>query len=197
MSYISGRWVHTSFLAATIFALAIVPGAEAQTGRVRRNTGGQAGSGAGTMHRGGGGYRNGMANQNNAAVARELHSTMRVLAQADHDYQGHRALAMKHVQTAIRHLVPAAAGRGQQSQAGSSVSNGAAAVANGNGAVAGGNGKQRLPQATSDQYLQQALQSLTTIHGQIMSGGTTPNHARAAVAVQNAARELKVALNIR
>jgi hypothetical protein len=213
MSHFSSRWVLAIFLAATFSVLEIVPAVEAQTGRARRNAGAQAGSGAGAVHPGSRGNRNGMANQNNVAVARSLHSTLRLLAQADHDYQRHRALAMKHVETAIRHLVPAAARRGQLNQAGSSVSggtaasgNGAAAGGAGNGAAAGGTGNSavaggartnRMPQATSDQHLQQALQSLTAIHSQIMSGGTTQNHARAATAIQNAVRELNLALDIR
>jgi hypothetical protein len=211
MSFHSGRLAHLFFLATPVLALAIVPTAEGQqTGRIRRN--------AGAMQRGGG-NRSGMANQGNAMIARSLHSTLQVLAQADHDYQGHRELAMRHVHTAIRHLVPNAAGRGQQNQAGSSVPNGGGGVGAGNGGAAGGTGnggagtggtgggsggtvtggigKKRMPQATSDQHLQQALQSLTAIHAQIMSGGTTPNHARAATAVQNAIRELNIALSLR
>ncbi len=199
MSSNAGRLAHLLFLATPVFALANIPTADGQqTGRIRRN--------AGAMQRGGGGNQTIWPTR--ATHDRQVSSfDLQVLAQADHDYQGHRELAMRHVHTAIRHLVPNAAGRGQQNQAGSSVTNGGGGVGAGNGGAAGGTGnggagtsgtgKKRMPQATSDQHLQQALQSLTAIHGQITSGGTTPNHARAATAVQNAIRELNIALSTR
>ena len=57
MSLNTSRWAQMSSLAATIFTLAIAPGAEAQTGRGRRN------GAAGAVQGGGRGNRNAMANQ--------------------------------------------------------------------------------------------------------------------------------------
>lgn len=195
MSLNTSRWAQVSFLAAATFALALAPEANAQSGRGRRHAGMAAAQG------GGRGNRNAMANQGNMVVARSLQQTLQLLAQADHDYQGHRVLAMRHVQTAIHQLVPGAARGGQQNQMGRSMANGGQAGGNGNGnangAPGGRAGKNRMPQATSDQHLQQALQSLTAIHGHIMGNGSTPNHARAVIAIESAVRELNIALGIR
>jgi hypothetical protein len=127
---------------------------------------------------------NNNGNQNNGAVIATLQSAMGHLSQADHDYQGHRVKALNHVGTAIRHLEPAAVRRNQP--------NPAAALNTGQGA----GGKNLMPQATSDTHLRKALQTLNNVQGHL-SGGTTTNHARARTSVQNAIRELNVALNVR
>ena len=150
------------------------------------------------MQRGGRGNRNGMANQGNMVVARSLHATMLVLAQADHDYQGHRVLAMRHVQTAIHQLLPVAARAARETRWG---------CVNG----------QRRPdrrQWQSQSQRQWGWSSRQEPHAAGNVGpapsagiaiahrhpqshrdnGSTPNHARAATAIQNAVRELNIAL---
>ena len=229
------RWIHTSSLAAALSLVLLVPDAGAQ-GRARTahaggrqqgtmsNNTAQQGSvprsmgGAGSYGRG---YnRNAMANQNNGQIISQLHATMRLLAQADHDYQGHRARAIHDVGTAIRDLEPATARRNQPNPAmayltagngngnrngnGNGNGNGnrngngnSSGNGNGNGAGAGAGQKNRMSQAASDANLQNALQSLSTIQAELANFGSTPNHVRANASIQRAIQELNVALNIR
>jgi hypothetical protein len=119
----------------------------------------------------------------NAMVVAELHQAHRLLAHADHDYQGHRAKAAHLVSEAIHELHPH--------------------HKNGNGAKTGGgkgkglgqgkgNGqKQKEPQAVSDAQLKQAIGILTTAQGQL------GNHPKAAAHVQQAIAELNTALKIK
>jgi hypothetical protein len=233
------RWIHSSSLAAALSLVLLVPDAGAQ-GRARTvHAGGRP---QGTMSNrsarqasvprsmGGArsysrGYnRNAMANQNNGQMISQLHATMRLLAQADHDYQGHRARAMHEIGTAIRHLEPATARRNQPNPAlaylsagngngngnangnGNGIRNGngngsgnGTGNGNGNGTRAGGGAgpKNRMPQAASDAHLRNALQSLSTMQAELANFGSAPNHVRAHAAVQSAIQELNVALNIR
>lgn len=81
-----------------------------------------------------------------------LHEARTQIASADHDYAGHRVLAMQHVHAALRHLgSPASGGMG------------------------GGQGK--MPQAMSDAALRMALTKLEAAQGQLQH-----NDARGAVA---------------
>jgi hypothetical protein len=184
----------TTALAAAVFAAGFVSEAEAQqVRRVRPPASVSAPRRAAMPYRvapGGNPYRarNAMANPNNGQVIAALRSAMSLLAQADHDYQGHRARALGHVGTAVRHLEPAAVRRNQP--------NPAMAFQNaGNGAGAGK--KNAMPQATSDAHLRNAMQQLNAVHTQLTNFGSTPNHARARGSVQNAIQELNIALNIR
>ena len=120
-----------------------------------------------------------MANQNNGAVASALYSTLPIFSQTDHDYptrHGDETCRHGHPPPRARRSPP---GR-RQNLAAAAMNFGAMGGGAGNGA-----GKNRIPQATSDEHLQQALQSLNAIHSRIVTGGTTSNHARAATAVQN------------
>ena len=70
-----------------------------------------------------------------------------------------------------------------------------AAAAAAYGAVAAT--KNRMPQATSDAHLRNALQSLSAIETQLANNGSTQHHARARVSIQRAIQELNTALTIR
>jgi hypothetical protein len=193
------RWIRTSSLAA-LLVLALVPAARAQArnamphlkaqGAAMRHNSGRQGMMMGPAYS----YRNQNANvnanQNNGQLVSELHSTMLLLAQAQHDYQGHRVRAIHQIGNAIRTLEPASVRR-NQANAASSIAN----IGNANGTGAGN--KNRMPQATSDGHLQTALQRLNTIENQLTNFGSTSHHARARLDVQKAIQELNLALNIR
>lgn len=202
-------WVRASTIAASLAAWLLAPTSQAQaagkgarvaaqsrgtgngTGRNAARMNGMRGGGYGGMYR----NRNAMAYQNNAAVVTQLHSTLTMLAQADHDYNGHRVRAMHHIGTAIRSLQPAAARSGQGNPAAAYVNN-----RNGNANAAGagnGTGKGKMPQAASDQHLRQSLQALGTVESHLTNFGSTQHHVRARNSVQQAMSELNVALNIR
>jgi hypothetical protein len=127
-----------------------------------------------------------------AAQIAELRSIRTVLEQADHDYQGHRAAAVKLITAAIHALRPpkATTGAHHQAHAGAGTANkGATPHA---GAKSTGNSE---PQAVSDAQLKQAMNALTVVQGQLASG--SGNAATAAAAVQKAVQELQVALSIK
>jgi hypothetical protein len=54
-----------------------------------------------------------------------------------------------------------------------------------------------MPQAQSDQHLQQAMQRLTVIQNQISNVGSNQRHAQALNHIQQATQELRTALNVR
>jgi hypothetical protein len=97
------------------------------------------------------------------------------LQQADHDYQGHRARAVGHIVSALRHL-----GAGSLPLA----------------SIAPGTGQ--LPQAQSDSLLRDALSRLNTVEGQLTSRTTfVAHHVNARNSVAAAMGELNTALSIR
>ena len=154
------------------------------------------------------GQQQGMNRQNNGQVMAELRQVERLLAQADGDYDGHRAKAMQEIAKAIRDLEPPAMRR-MQAKGGAGGGAGLGAGGSGNGfgvANRGGNGngngngkggKGRVPQANSDAQLRQALQALTTIENQLENFGNSPQHARALGQLQKATQHLQAALKVR
>jgi len=133
-----------------------------------------------------------------------LHQAHKLLAQADHDYKGHRAKAEAQISHAIRELSGThngahhiatgavagnAANKAGGANAGIKVANNAQAGAQGNQGQAG-NG-MRMPQAQSDAHLQQALGLLNGLNGHI------PNGHNAAAHVHLAITELHDALKVR
>jgi hypothetical protein len=118
----------------------------------------------------------------------ELRATRALLEQADHDYKGHRAAAVKLITAAIHALHPPKPAAAQnRARAGTGTKPGTTQAAK----KTGGN----EPQAVSDNQLKQALASLTVIQGQLAAG--SGNAATAAAAVQKAAQELQIALSIK
>ena len=110
-----------------------------------------------------------------SAAATAVHQAHTLLANANHDYDGHRAKAAAHVTHALREL------GGHHHAAGA-----------GNGAANKGNGnKVREPQAQSDEQLKQAMALLSGVRGQI------PNAHKAHGHIQAAITELNTALKIR
>ncbi len=119
-----------------------------------------------------------------AGLVGELRATNALLAQANHDYQGHRVRAMEHIQHAIRALTGAKQGAGK-----------GAAVKKPKAAGSAG-GKVKEPQAKSDAQLRQAYQNLVAIRQQL-AGQTHPRAVKAGGHVQNAISELETALAVR
>jgi hypothetical protein len=132
----------------------------------------------------------------NPTLAAELHATRTLLQNADHDYQGHRAMAVHHVGKAIHVL----GGHHHHTQTGSTNKPTATpAVVNPQAAAQAGNVqgvKNPLPQEVSDAHLKQALQQLQTIQQQL-ANSTGKNHGQAAGELQNAIAELNTALKIK
>ena len=134
------------------------------------------------------------ANQNNTAVLTALNSSLTTLANAEHDYNGHRVRAMHEVSAAIRHMQPA----GSRAVNPGITPGASARVLAGFGA--GGNvPRPRMPQATSDAHLRDALRSLSTIQTRMNTQGQAGNrnHVQARSSVQRATQELRLALNVR
>lgn len=115
-------------------------------------------------------------------TATALHQAHTLLANANHDYEGHRAKAAAHVTQAIHELA------GHQHGANGTGHKGAAGAAN-NGAGRGNGNKEA--QAQSDAQLRQAIQLLNGARGQL------PNNHKAAAQIQSAITELNTALKIR
>jgi hypothetical protein len=137
---------------------------------------------------------------NNQLVA-ELRGTMALLHQADHDYNGHRVLAIQHLSRAVHTIHPNTNG-GQANGMNRGQGNGAMGVqagvgGNGGNRAGGANGQNKMPQAQSDQHLQQAMQRLSVIHNQISNVGSNQRHSQALGHIQQATQELRTALNIR
>jgi hypothetical protein len=122
-----------------------------------------------------------------AAQVAELRQIRTVLEQADHDYQGHRAAAVKLITTAIHTLHPPKHSTGQ-----------AKTHVTGTKTVSttpkGGNNE---PQAVSDAQLKQAMTALAAVQTQL--AGTQSNTAAttAAATLGKAVQELQTALSIK
>jgi hypothetical protein len=110
----------------------------------------------------------------NAPIVSQLHTTIGVLKQADHDYQGHRVKAIQQIHVAIKALAP---GKHRHVKAPS------------------GNGK--LPQNVSDGLLQKGIQQLNAAQTALANSVGPGNRPAAAAAIQNAIAELQTALKIR
>jgi hypothetical protein len=115
----------------------------------------------------------GTANANTNAVT-VLHQVHGLLATANHDYDGHRAKAVHHVSQAIHELGGTHKGTNK----------GANANANGNGPAI------REPQAQSDAQLQQAIQLLNGLQGQV-ANAKAAEHLKEAIAELNTALKIK------
>jgi hypothetical protein len=121
-----------------------------------------------------------------AAQVAALRAARLLLEQADHDYKGHRANAVKLVTAAIHALHPPKANATGKAHAAKS---GAAQT----GAKTGGN---TIPQAVSDAQLKQAMGQITAVQGQLTGAqGAAP--AAAVTALQKAVQELQTALSIK
>jgi hypothetical protein len=115
-------------------------------------------------------------NPSNESLVSSLHSTMAQLARTDHHYNGRRAQAVREINTAVKLLSP---------QAGPS-----------NTALAQSGNIRRVPPATSDAYLREAQKSLLDLEAQMDISGINPHKfIQAKASVQNAIRELNLALN--
>jgi hypothetical protein len=125
------------------------------------------------------------------------------LARLDRDYQGHRVRAMHAVAMAIRQLshrsmivngAGFAPGMNRLAMRQGMGQGGRRSVLGG----AGGRGRQPMSQAQSDARMSQALRMLQGVGMQLVNQGSyTTGHARALGHVQQAIRELDVALAIR
>ena len=91
---------------AALFLIMLAPSADASSVRSRLRTTRIRQPPVRRSHpRSGSGRNNGMMNQGNARqIASHLQIALSHLANADHDYQGHRVKAMHHVGTAIQSL---------------------------------------------------------------------------------------------
>lgn len=107
--------------------------------------------------------------QAKVSMLRTVHTR---LAEADHDYNGHRVQAMHEVRRALEHL------------GGSNP-----------GGIGGGSSLGNMPQSQSDGVLRDSLLKLKVVHGQLASGAA-PHHAQARVAVAEAIRHLEGALRV-
>ena len=116
-----------------------------------------------------------------ASVTSQLHQALSTLAQADHDYQGHRVAAMKEIHLALKSLnVKSAAKR-----TGSHIANHTPHVT----AKKGGTGNGTESQSVSDAQLQSAQSILQQVSGEV--SGVTLQHVSAALS------QLSTALSIR
>jgi hypothetical protein len=140
----------------------------------------------------GGATKTGAANSGATAVLTTLHQANKLLATADHDYDGHRAKAAHLIHEALRELGGHHQQQGMNKGAGANANNGQANKGAGAGANNNGNNGQanKIPQAQSDAQLQQAVQLLTGLQGKI-------TNAKAAEHIQTAITELDTALKIK
>lgn len=136
------------------------------------------------------GAASGMIRQQHRTIVAELLGTRAILHRADHDYNGMRMRAIGQIDVALRHLGhrstnPAAMNGGAGGNGQRRVSN----VGNGNGG--------RMPQATSDAHLRQAIQRLQTIQQQMANLPNASRHPQAGASIQRAIADLNQALMIR
>src|SRR5579883_758797 len=108
-------------------------------------------------------------------VLSQLHAAHKLLIQADHDYDGHRARAAGDVSRAIHEL----SGRHHKP--------GTAAKKPGNAVAANTGKKHKMPQAQSDAHLREASQILTTVSAQLPAGHRASRHVHDAIAQINTA----------
>jgi hypothetical protein len=138
----------------------------------------------------GGARANTAANSPFATQIGELRAARALLEQADHDYNGHRAEAVKLVTAAIHALRPPQAnGAHSRAHAHTGATKNVAVkqtAKNGNS----------LPQAASDALLKQAMGQIATVQTQLAgAGGAAPGGA--GTSLQQAVQELKTALSIK
>jgi hypothetical protein len=209
MNHPRGRF-RSSYVAASVILIGLVSARDSWgqiiSPRVGMRTAQMARRGQSGM--GSSGYRpagynraaNGNAHQINNQLVTELRGTMRLLHQADHDYNGHRARAIQHLSRAVNTIHPST-NMGQMNGMNRGQGNGAAGaragLGKGGNRTGAANGQNKMPQAQSDQHLQQAMQRLTVIQNQISNVGSNQRHAQALNHIQQATQELRVALNVR
>ena len=109
-----------------------------------------------------------------AAQIAELHQIKVLLERADRDYKGHRAAAVKEITAAIHDL-----------QAGHRHGRGGPHVKGGG-----------EPQALSDEQLREAVAGLKAVQAQL-AGAPSAAAVKAAAAVEQAVKELNIALEIK
>jgi len=121
-------------------------------------------------------------------IVKELRTTLALLAESDHDYQGHRAAAMHKIREAIHRIEQHNAKTGQQGQQGQ------AGLKKTTGEVVQGQGggKEPLSQAQSDANLNKAISQLQAVQTQIGS-----NHPQVSGDITEAISELQTALKIK
>jgi hypothetical protein len=122
------------------------------------------------------------------SIVKELRTTLALLAESDHDYQGHRAAAMHKIREAIRGIEQHHAKTGQQGQQGQ------AGLKKTTGEVPQGQGaaKEPLTQAQSDANLNTAIGQLQSVQMQIGS-----SHPQVSGDITAAIGELQTALKIK
>ena len=129
-------------------------------------------------------HKSGQNSGTSTAALAALQQAHALLAGANHDYDGYRAKAERHITQAMHEL-----GHQHGTTGAGAAHKGGAAPAN-KGAVVQGNANKE-PQAQSDAQLKQALQLLSGLQGHI------PNTHKAATHVQSAITELNTALKIK
>jgi len=120
-----------------------------------------------------------------------LRSAHKLLATADHDYDGHRAAAAKEVGNALKDLGYHHKKPQQAATAANGTANNGAVVAK--KAAGSGQAATREPQATSDAQMLQAQQILQTALTQM----NVSHHPKAAANIKAAICEINKALAIR
>ena len=118
---------------------------------------------------------------NDGEITLALDSALRLVSKAELETRGHRTKAIGQIDLAIKHLNTKAA----KSVATTRVTPRAAK---------GGEAPEKLTQARSDEYLQEARKSLTKILAHMNSDGNARRHASARAAVGKAIEELNFAL---
>jgi hypothetical protein len=128
-----------------------------------------------------------------AVAVSELHRIKGELERADHDYQGHRAEAVKLISAAIHSLVPHAATSTAAKTPHPTKATAATARPKKTTTVTGT--KNKLPQATSDAILRTAIGQLNVVKGQLAGKGAAADTA--AADVTKAIGQLETALAIK
>jgi len=129
-----------------------------------------------------------------AVQVAELHRIKGELEKADHDYDGHRAEAVKLIAAAIHALTPH-----HKSGTAAKVPHPTKPTAAGTGraksTATSSAAKHKLPQATSDAILKTALTQLTAVKSQLAGKGTPADAASAEVS--KAIGQLETVLKIK
>lgn len=131
-----------------------------------------------------------------STAMQSLHQAHKLLAEADHDYEGHRAKAAEEVHKAIRELESKHhhKGVGAESVTEGTAHTGTSQKGLGHEAATGAKktGKTREPQAVSDSQLKQALTILQAAQSELAA-----QNQKAAANVTAAVSEIKTALSIK
>jgi hypothetical protein len=134
----------------------------------------------------------------NANLLSELKEVGQLLVKANHDYQGHRAEALKQVKMAAHALHPHHHNKANgNSGTGTSNSLRTAPRKSNLQQVQGKQNAQAEPQTVSDSQLKQAHDKLTGIAGQMGGQSGNARHTKALQHIQAAIKELETALAIR